>query len=302
MRYPIHVVAQQTGISPATLRAWEQRYNGIIPDRSETGRRLYSEELLHRLRTIAGLLKKGYRIGDVADLDETELARLDGGALSPASVVSAPAAIPEPERASALAAARRGDVVGLTRILEQTAIAHGQLAMADHLVFPLLARLEELVGSGEIQQVHRSMAEAAITAFLYGRLPSRADVPPRRRIAIVVPHGCSGVMGAIASLLHVVVSGWYPIHLGTNVAGGEIGAAVYDAGAAALLLSMVTDTFDDPLRRELHATKASLPEEFPCLFGGRLPPSVVSAIEELGFRHVGTMDSLREVLVVTPTG
>ena len=53
-RHPIRVVAQRTGLTPATLRAWERRYRVVEPSRSEGGQRLYSDadvERLVRIRT-----------------------------------------------------------------------------------------------------------------------------------------------------------------------------------------------------------------------------------------------------------
>ena len=41
--YTIKTVVQETGIAPATLRAWERRYGVLSPGRSDGGYRLYSE-------------------------------------------------------------------------------------------------------------------------------------------------------------------------------------------------------------------------------------------------------------------
>jgi len=41
-RYPVRVVAARTGLSPHVLRAWERRYQVVVPTRSEGGQRLYS--------------------------------------------------------------------------------------------------------------------------------------------------------------------------------------------------------------------------------------------------------------------
>ena len=43
-KYPIKVVSQMTGLSVHVIRAWEKRYNVVEPERTDTNRRLYSEE------------------------------------------------------------------------------------------------------------------------------------------------------------------------------------------------------------------------------------------------------------------
>ena len=39
--YPIKVVSNLTGLSIHVIRAWEKRYNVVVPQRSETNRRIY---------------------------------------------------------------------------------------------------------------------------------------------------------------------------------------------------------------------------------------------------------------------
>ena len=39
----LKAVSVETGLSPATLRAWERRYGLVKPERSLGGHRLYSE-------------------------------------------------------------------------------------------------------------------------------------------------------------------------------------------------------------------------------------------------------------------
>ncbi|HSN43689.1 MAG TPA: MerR family transcriptional regulator [Propionibacteriaceae bacterium] len=52
-------VAQQLGLTPGTLRAWEQRYGIVDPVRSEGGYRLYSDGDLAILRTMNDLVRSG---------------------------------------------------------------------------------------------------------------------------------------------------------------------------------------------------------------------------------------------------
>ena len=69
-RHPIRVVAQRTGLTTATLRAWERRYMAIQPSRSEGGQRIYSDSDVQRLITLRELTKGGRSISVVAELSE----------------------------------------------------------------------------------------------------------------------------------------------------------------------------------------------------------------------------------------
>ena len=74
--HPIRVVAQRTGLTPATLRAWERRYDVVVPTRSEGGHRLYSDEDVRRLRALVRAVEGGRSIGQVAGLATEEVERL----------------------------------------------------------------------------------------------------------------------------------------------------------------------------------------------------------------------------------
>jgi DNA-binding transcriptional MerR regulator len=63
-RHPIQVVARRTGLSPDVLRVWEKRYQAVEPGRTKTGRRLYSDDDIERLRLLREATSRGRRIGE----------------------------------------------------------------------------------------------------------------------------------------------------------------------------------------------------------------------------------------------
>ncbi len=60
--YNIKAVVQQTGIPADTVRAWERRYGVPQPQRTETGRRLYSEQDIATIRWLRERTAKGMTI------------------------------------------------------------------------------------------------------------------------------------------------------------------------------------------------------------------------------------------------
>ena len=118
-------------------------------------------------------------------------------------------------------------------------------------------------------------------------------------VAVVVPKGSQGMLGAIASMSHVVASGWYPVLLGEGLWASDIIRALTDSGASMLLLSIVTDELNQELREELLIVSEASRGAIPLLFGGRMPESVIREIESWGFRYVHSMSSLRNTLLTT---
>ena len=71
--YKIGAVAKVTGIGSETLRAWERRYQAVLPKRSEAGDRIYSREDLNKLFLLKNLVDAGNAIGTIAHLSIPEL-------------------------------------------------------------------------------------------------------------------------------------------------------------------------------------------------------------------------------------
>ncbi len=75
-RFGISAVAQLTGLTTHTIRAWENRYAAVDVERTESGRRVYTESAVSRLQMLNRLSRNGHRIGDIAPLADSELENL----------------------------------------------------------------------------------------------------------------------------------------------------------------------------------------------------------------------------------
>jgi DNA-binding transcriptional MerR regulator len=62
--YSIGAVARMLGVPPQTLRAWEERYQQIVPARSSGGQRLYSRDQVDQLRFIRNQIEHGLQPAD----------------------------------------------------------------------------------------------------------------------------------------------------------------------------------------------------------------------------------------------
>lgn len=85
--FSIGAVAKMLGVPPSTLRAWEDRYEIVVPHRSEGSQRLYSRLQVEQLQFIQAGLERGMSASDAHRLLQGEIAngRLSGKELDPAS-------------------------------------------------------------------------------------------------------------------------------------------------------------------------------------------------------------------------
>ncbi len=66
--YNLKVAIKETGLTPATLRAWERRYGLFTPQRSTGGHRLYSEDEINLLKWLVERQKEGLSISRAVEL------------------------------------------------------------------------------------------------------------------------------------------------------------------------------------------------------------------------------------------
>ena len=74
-------LSRRTGVSPELLRAWEQRYGLLRPNRSRGGFRLYSSDDEMRVRRTSALIAEGMAAAQAARLASAQAARDDSETL-----------------------------------------------------------------------------------------------------------------------------------------------------------------------------------------------------------------------------
>jgi DNA-binding transcriptional MerR regulator len=62
--YGIGAVTRMLGLTPAVLRAWEERYGVVIPSRSPGDQRLYSRDQVDQLRYVHNLIDSGLQAAE----------------------------------------------------------------------------------------------------------------------------------------------------------------------------------------------------------------------------------------------
>jgi MerR family transcriptional regulator, light-induced transcriptional regulator len=62
-----------SGIKAHTIRIWEKRYSVLVPERTDSNIRTYSEEELKKILNVAYLNRNGYKISKIANFDDDQL-------------------------------------------------------------------------------------------------------------------------------------------------------------------------------------------------------------------------------------
>lgn len=276
--YTIKTVVHVTGITPATLRAWERRYGVLVPGRSAGGYRLYSERDIATLLWLKHQVEAGVAISRAVALlemqhhagEEPELSvRLDLPPGQPIAVaareVRSTEAISE-SLLEALLAYQEGEAEAL--LSEAFALYSVEQAL-EQVVAPTLVEIGERWHAGEATVIQEHFA----TAFLRRRLTALFDVyrnPPTGPVAITgsAPSEWHDVGILLVSLI-LRRHGWRVIYLGQNVPADHLIKEISRQRPNLVCLSATTRESAERLLEVAEAVRR-LPEPQPRLALGGL--------------------------------
>jgi len=301
-KYPIKVVSQMTGLSVHVIRAWEKRYSVVEPDRTDTNRRLYSEEDIEKLKLLNDALHLGHHIGGIANLSLLELKKLipkESNNLLEYKNGFAPINsenLVEEVLSDSMLAIRNYDAKKLESILLNASARLTQPILIEELIIPLVYKVGDLWHSGEIRVANEHLASSVIRGFLYNLLDSYSLNDSAPVMVTATPRGQEHELGALIAGVVAASSGWKVIYLGSNLPAEEIGAVVSYLKARVVALSIVYPNDDLHLKHELKKFKHLLPDGVSIIVGGRAANGYYDVLDEIGANVVKDSRHLRAEL------
>ncbi|MBZ0111561.1 MAG: MerR family transcriptional regulator [Thermoanaerobaculia bacterium] len=269
---PIHsigAVERRTGIKADLVRAWERRYGAVVPKRTETDRRLYSESDVRRLTLLREATRLGHRISHIARLADEQLELLLKPATATTDLTKVLGVRPELEDrlASGLAAIKSLDSSGLQREMARASFSLSRVALVEELLVPLLEQVGLGWLHGTISPAQEHMATAAIRSFVAGflQVPASAKGPV---IVITTPAGQLHELGALLAAAMAAAEGWRVVYLGPDLPTTSILQAAQQAEATAVAISITYPEASPNLLNEIASLLSSL-EGCHCIAGGR---------------------------------
>ncbi len=298
-RHPIRIVSQRTGISQELLRAWERRYEVVTPQRTKTGRRLYSDEDVRRLRLLRDVVEGGRRISDVASLSVEELIRLkeeDARAVRPEVPKERAPSAGGDHVEEALALIRAFDQEGLRGLLERATLELTRPRMREAFLVPLIRAIGAKWAEGTLRIAHEHMATAVIRSFL-AAVPGRIGSVEGAPLAIVAtPAGQRHELGALLAMATIIEAGWRALYLGPDLPAEEIAAAAKSREASVVALSLVFPAGDPAVVHEIRRLRDLLGENVAILLGGSAASHYQQVADEVGARLTPDLGSLMRTL------
>lgn len=261
----IGFVAANLGISPSTLRKWEERYGFPKPVRSEGGSRWYNETDLVALRQAKRLIDRGIRASRVfADFDALMAAVEEAARHQEASVPTIAEDGPIAELVDLLVSQHVGELqVRLKMILERV----GPETFVETVAAPWMRAVGEGWANGEID-VFQEHSAATVLANVLGNPLPRPTAAGTPTIVLTTPpnerHALS--LSMVSTVLHN--AGGRCINLGPSLPLTNLLDAARAFDADIIGLSVSTVTAGRLTRRFIAELRNRLPAQVELWVGG----------------------------------
>ena len=193
--YTVKHAAAMTGISPATLRMWERRYEVVVPGRSPSGYRVYDEAAVRRLSAMRALVEAGWSPRLAA---EQVKSGTTGGLAGPVadSVEGATGELGDPEALVRVAGGFDG--ARLAAVLDE-AFGRGTFEeVVDGWLMPALRELGEAWHRGTVSVAGEHFVSATVNRRLAGVLDALPVPSGAPRVIVGLARGSRHELGVLA--------------------------------------------------------------------------------------------------------
>lgn len=278
--FPIAIAARRAGLSQHVIRAWEKRYGAVRPERSDTRRRLYTDEEIERLQLLRRATQSGHSIGNIATLSTESLQKLAAQSIAdeePGTQLDSAASI----LVAALDAVRVLDCSALVRVLQDGIVSLGRGLLTLGVIIPLVRQIGEEWESGAMRVAHEHCATAVIRTLLGAFVHSHSATANAPIVVVTTPPGQLHELGALIVAATAKDRGWRVVYLGPGLPPEEIAVVFNQWKADALALSIVYPADDPGLPPQLRMIRRLLPGT-PILSGGRAAFGYADVLREIG--------------------
>ena len=226
-----------TGLSVDTLRAWERRYEAVVPGRGDRGRR-YSEHEVARLRRLAELVAQGHPISTIAKLQDAELVRLLDNAHALAARTPQTLAVANLEPLGS--ALSRYDLDTIESILNRHAAILPPRELVFSVVLPLLRDLGDRWERQALRPGQEHLVSAIVRSVLGGLLRTIASPGATPTIVFATPTGERHELGLLCAAVLAASARFGVLYLGADLPADDIVHAATTTGAPIVMVSLTT--------------------------------------------------------------
>lgn len=288
----VQSLSQLTGVSAHVIRIWERRYKALEPERGKTGRRIYGENDVIRLKLLKELTEI-HSIGRIANLTTPELHHL---AVRTVESERIPTAKPETSvLKGAIEALEDFRVDDLVKILERS---EKSFPLADYLldvVSPLFSAVGARVANKQLSIAHEHLLSALLRDQLGRFLHSlnSTNSKAKEAVALATPSGDMHEFGILISAILFALNGFRIHYFGPNLPADVLGQAARALKCTHVTLGVAFESGDETqIKSYLQSFRERAGDDITLFVGG----SATVATKTLRQTSAVHLLSLRDLL------
>lgn len=220
-QYSIRDIEILSGVKAHTLRTWEQRYDFLKPERSESNIRFYTDEQLRLILNISTLNRSGMKISKIAGLPAealcNEVEKICCGESEPCNV-----------RDGLIRAMIDFDEARFEKTLSCAILKRGFTATFNEIMFPLLSRTGVLWSTGVIRPAQEHFMSNLIRRKLLSAIDNQfvKKTAASRKMLLFLPEWEIHELVLLYSEYLLREHGHEVVYLGCSVPFGDVEFAV----------------------------------------------------------------------------
>jgi MerR family transcriptional regulator, light-induced transcriptional regulator len=240
--YTIKQASRLTGVSAATLRAWERRYDVVRPARNDSGYRVYDQASIAAIIGLRRLVDSGWSPAEAAralaegdaEAESVTASRLFASSLQDDRPPGGAEALAEFLRSAA-----RLDSLGLEDSLDRGFATGSFEFVAENWLLPALVALGEEWASGQIDVAGEHLASEAVRRRLSAAFDAAGSRSRGPSVLVGLPPGSQHELGALAFAVSAKRRGLGVHYLGADLPTASWVAAVETGQPEAAVLAVV---------------------------------------------------------------
>ncbi len=216
-QYSIRDLEQLSGIKAHTLRIWEQRYDIIAPQRTDTNIRYYDDRDLKLVLNISLLKEHGYKI--------SEIARMEAQAMHAEVVAISDRKLNYPDQIHALTISMIDlDEERFEKVVSTNILQFGFENSMIHIIYPFLSRIGTLWITGSIGPAQEHFISNLIRQKIIVAIDGQVvkPTPESKTYLLFLPEGELHEMGLLFANYIVRARNNQAIYLGQSLPFNEI--------------------------------------------------------------------------------
>lgn len=230
--YSIKDLEQLSGIKAHTLRIWEQRYNLLSPQRTDTNIRTYDDEDLKLILNVALLNDNGFKISKIASMAAVEI-REEVIKLTDRSLT-------HDDQIHALTICMvEMDEDRFEKVLSSNIEKLGFEQTMFHIIYPFMSKIGVLWQTGAISPAQEHFISNLVRQKLIVAIDGQSSVKVGKKFLLFLPEGELHEISLLFSSYLIKSHGHKVIYLGQSTPNGDL-LSVYKLHQPDYLLTVIT--------------------------------------------------------------